>query len=137
MEAEVFTPTSAMVATGGVAVVVASMLSTSQPSLASTPSSPSRTDGVPVASRLFVIVGENSSLGELTRKNVPYTWDEQGDAAPRDPRVGNIWFGHQVKPGIYSGSWTHASLLRTVEDEFRLTHLAGARVARAIRSNWR
>jgi hypothetical protein len=29
-------------------------------------------DGVPAASRVFVIVGENTSLSELTRRQAPY-----------------------------------------------------------------
>jgi hypothetical protein len=71
------------------------------------------------------------------RSVINVTWDEQGDATPRDLRVGSIWFGHQVKPGIYKHRWTHASLLRTVEDEFRLSHVNGAKHAHVIRSIWR
>ncbi len=65
------------------------------------------------------------------------TWDEQGDATPHDLRVGSIWIGEQVKPGVYRGSWTHASLLRTVEHEFGLTHLAHARTAHPVSNIWR
>lgn len=68
---------------------------------------------------------------------IDVTWDEQGDATPHDLRVGSVWIGDQVKPGDYAGHWTHASLLRTVEDAFGLRHLAGARTAAAIRSIWR
>lgn len=56
-------------------------------------------------------------------------WDEQGDVTPHDPTVGSVWLGPLVRPGVYPGSWTHASLLRTLEDGFRLPHLAQARTA--------
>ena len=70
------------------------------------------------------------------RSVIDITWDEQGDATPHDLRVGSIWYGGQVRPGIYHGSWTHASLLRTVEDEFGLAHLHDARSASPI-AVWR
>lgn len=71
------------------------------------------------------------------RSVINVTWDEQGDATPHDRRVGSVWIGPRVKPGDYRGRWSHASLLRTVEDAFGLRHLAGARRAAPIRSIWR
>jgi hypothetical protein len=67
---------------------------------------------------------------------IDVTWDEQGDATPHNRRVGSIWYGAHVKPGTYRGHWTHASLLRTVEDEFGVAHLHGARTATPI-NIWR
>ena len=43
----------------------------------------------------------------------------------------------QVKPGDYRGTWSHASLLRTVEDAFGLPHLAQARTAHPVSGIWR
>jgi hypothetical protein len=65
------------------------------------------------------------------------TWDEQGDATPSNLQVGSIWFGDQVKPGAYHGSWTHASLLRTIEDAFKLARLHDAKNDHVINSIWR
>lgn len=65
------------------------------------------------------------------------TWDEQGDGSPHDYQVGSIWYGDQVKPGVYHGRWTHASLLRTVEDAFGLAHLHAAKRDAVIGKIWR
>ena len=43
----------------------------------------------------------------------------------------------QVRPGVYDGAWTHASLLRTLEDGFGLAHLADAGTVSAIDSIWK
>ena len=43
----------------------------------------------------------------------------------------------QVKPGVYHGRWDHASLLRTIEDAFRLPHLRDAKTARSTAAIWR
>ena len=66
------------------------------------------------------------------------TWDEQGDATPHEPagRQRVVSAAH-VKPGDYRGHWTHASLLRTVEDAFGLPHLAHARTAHPVSAIWR
>jgi hypothetical protein len=64
------------------------------------------------------------------------TWDEQGDGTPNDLQVGSIWYGHQINPGTYHGNWTHASLLRTVEDAFGVSHLHDAKHDHVIRSIW-
>lgn len=71
------------------------------------------------------------------RSVINVTWDEQGDATPRDRRVGSVWIGAHVKPGDYGGTWSHASLLRTVEDAFGLPHLAHARTAHPVSGIWR
>ena len=65
------------------------------------------------------------------------TWDEQGDATPHDLRVASIWYGAHVKPGVYRGNWTHATLLRTIEDEFALPHLHDAETAQGLSAIWR
>lgn len=71
------------------------------------------------------------------RSVIVVVWDEHGGDVPEDLRVASIWNGHPVKAGAYSGSWTHASLLRTVEDLLRLRHLAGAKTAAPISTIWR
>jgi hypothetical protein len=65
------------------------------------------------------------------------TWDEQGDATPHDLKVGSIWYGAQVAPGVYHGHWTHATLLRTVEDEFGVGHLHDAKTVNGLSSIWK
>jgi phosphatidylinositol-3-phosphatase len=65
------------------------------------------------------------------------TWDEQGDNSPHDLRVGSIWYGAQINPGVYKGNWTHASLLRTLEDEFGVAHISGAKTAASTRVIWK
>jgi hypothetical protein len=72
-----------------------------------------------------------------SRSVIVVTWDEHGGDVPDDLRVGSIWYGRHVKPGAFVGSWTHAGLLRTLEDMLRLRHLAGARTAEPITSIWR
>jgi hypothetical protein len=72
-----------------------------------------------------------------SRSVINITWDEQGDLTPHNRQVGSIWYGAQVKPEVYNGSWGHASLLRTVEDEFGLAQLRGARTAAATTTIWR
>jgi hypothetical protein len=61
------------------------------------------------------------------------TWDEGADK-PLDP--GNpllVALGSNVKAGVVSsGSYDHYSLLRTIEDGFRLPHLAHAKTARPL-----
>jgi phosphatidylinositol-3-phosphatase len=64
------------------------------------------------------------------------TWDEQGDATPHNTQIGSIWFGPQVKPGVYRGRWTHASLLRTLEDGFGLARIADARHDAVVGDIW-
>ena len=71
------------------------------------------------------------------RSLINVTWDEQGDATPRDRRVGSVWIGTHVRPGDYRGRWNHASLLRTVEDAFGLPRLAQARTASPVSAIWR
>jgi hypothetical protein len=72
-----------------------------------------------------------------SRSVINVTWDEQGDATPRDRRVGSVWIGAHVKPGDYRGRWNQASLLRTVEDAFGLPRLAHARTAHPVSVIWR
>jgi hypothetical protein len=62
------------------------------------------------------------------------TWDEQGDATPHNRQVGSVWLGGHVKPGVYHGRWTHATLLRTVEDTFGLAHLHDAKRVNGLRA---
>jgi len=72
-----------------------------------------------------------------SRSVIDITWDEQGDGTPHNRQVGSIWYGAQVKPGVYHGSWNHASLLRTIEDAFGLPHLRGAKTAKSTAAIWR
>ncbi|MEA2131797.1 MAG: phosphatidylinositol-3-phosphatase [Solirubrobacteraceae bacterium] len=61
------------------------------------------------------------------------TWDEGADK-PRDP--GNpllLAIGSKIHPALVSsGSYTHYSLLRTIEDGFSLPRLAHAKTAKAL-----
>ncbi len=61
------------------------------------------------------------------------TWDEGADK-PLDP--GNpllVAIGSKIKRGVVSrGFYNHYSLLRTIEDQFALPHLAHARTARPL-----
>jgi hypothetical protein len=66
------------------------------------------------------------------------TYDEWGDATPNDHRVAFLAVGPQVHPGVYAGGpFTHYSLLRTLEDGYRLRgHLLAAATARPISQIW-
>jgi hypothetical protein len=72
-----------------------------------------------------------------SRSVIDITWDEQGDGTPHDRSVGSVWVGPQVKPGVYSGHWSHDSLLRTLEDQFGLAHIHRAQTAPVIGTIWR
>jgi hypothetical protein len=65
-------------------------------------------------------------------------WDEGADP-PRDPlHVGAALLGAHVKPGTVKRRLNHYSLLRTLEDGFRIRrHLAHAARAHAITGIWR
>jgi hypothetical protein len=65
------------------------------------------------------------------------TWDEGADP-PKDPRhVLAAVIGPHVNPAGYGSSYTHYSLLRTLEDGFGLNHLAHARSAKSISRIWK
>jgi len=70
------------------------------------------------------------------RTLIVVTWDE---GANRDNRVLTLLLGNVVKPGRYSTTLTHYSLLRTIEDNFGLgTVGAGDRRAALFPANvWR
>jgi phosphatidylinositol-3-phosphatase len=67
------------------------------------------------------------------------TYDEWGDATPRNHRVAFLAIGPQVRPGIYRATgFSHYSLLRTLEDGFGVHgHLRNAATARPISQIWR
>ena len=71
-----------------------------------------------------------------THSAIVITWDEQGDGTPHDNRVGSVWLGPLVRPGTYKGTWSHASMLRTIEDGFSMGHVAHARTANPIDTIW-
>lgn len=65
------------------------------------------------------------------------TYDEWGDATPKDHRVAFAALGPQVRPGVYGGTFSHYSLLRTLEDGFGIRqHLRDAAQARPISQIW-
>jgi phosphatidylinositol-3-phosphatase len=66
------------------------------------------------------------------------TYDEWGDATPKNHRVAFAALGPQVRPGIYSGAFSHYSLLRTLEDGFGVRqHLRNAAHTQPINKIWR
>lgn len=65
------------------------------------------------------------------------TWDEAGDATPNDRSVGSLWISPLATPGVYTGSWTHASLLRTVEAGLHLPLINGAATATPVDGIWK
>ena len=67
-----------------------------------------------------------------SRSVIDMTWDEQGDATPHDRRVGERVDRPAGEAGRLPGDWTHASLLRTLEDQFGLAHIHRARTAPVI-----
>jgi hypothetical protein len=77
-----------------------------------------------------------STIALRQRTLIVITWDEGGN---RDNRVLTLFLGNVVKPGRYSTTLTHYSLLRTIEDNFGLrTVSAGDRGAAPFpESVWR
>jgi hypothetical protein len=67
------------------------------------------------------------------------TYDEWGDATPKNHRVAFAALGPQVRPGIYRGGpFSHYSLLRTLEDGFGVRqHLRRAAQARPVSQIWK
>ena len=66
------------------------------------------------------------------------TFDEWGDFTPHDKRVAFVAIGPRVLPGsVDAGHYNHYSLLRTLEDGYRLRpYLGGAATAATIRGIW-
>jgi acid phosphatase len=62
-----------------------------------------------------------SSIAMQQRTLLVITWDEGGT---RDNRVLTLFLGSVVKPGKYAAPLTHYSLLRMIEDNFRLGRVA-------------
>ena len=62
------------------------------------------------------------------------TWDED-DFTPTN-RIPTIVVGPGVRPGAYSQTLDHYSLLRTLEDMYGLSHLGNAATARPIDMIW-
>ncbi len=66
------------------------------------------------------------------------TWDEGADPPHKPTHVLTVVTGPLVKPGAMSAAaYTHPSLLRTLEDGFRLPVLSGARKVAAFGGIWR
>jgi hypothetical protein len=66
------------------------------------------------------------------------TWDEGADPPLQPTHPLALAVGPQVQPGIYNqGPFTHYSMLRTVEDGFRLRHLGAARTAKPTNQIWK
>ena len=65
-------------------------------------------------------------------------WDEGADPPLAPLHVGAALDGPLVRPGVDTHPLTHYSLLRTLEDGFRITHhLAHAARTKAITGIWR
>lgn len=66
------------------------------------------------------------------------TWDEGADPPLQPTHPLALAVGPQVQPGVYNqGPFTHYSMLRTVEDGFRVGHLGAARTAKPINQIWK
>ena len=67
------------------------------------------------------------------------TWDEDNhfwwNRTPN--RIPTLMVGAMVKPGVYSASYNHHDLLRTIEAMYALPALAGSNNARIIEGAWR
>ncbi len=62
------------------------------------------------------------------------TWDESDDAV--DNHIPTIFVGPMVRPGRYSDPVTHYSVLRTIEDFYRLPHAGNSAAAAPITAVW-
>ncbi len=71
------------------------------------------------------------------RSVIVVTYDEESSTVPHSTEVASLWLSPLVRPGVYRGDWTHASLLGTLERAFRLPLLAHARRAHLIHRIWR
>jgi phosphatidylinositol-3-phosphatase len=63
------------------------------------------------------------------------TWDENDGS--RGNHIPTIFVGQMIRPGIYRQRITHYSVLRTIEDAYRLRHDGHAAAARPITDVWR
>src|SRR5579859_2345981 len=63
------------------------------------------------------------------------TWDEDDRSGPN--LIPTIIVGQHVRPGSYRTQISHYSVLRTIEDLFRLPHDGAAASARPITTIWR
>ena len=63
------------------------------------------------------------------------TWDEDDDSAVN--QIPTVFFGPMVRPGVYAERINHYSVLRTLEDLFRLPHAGHAATARTITDVWK
>lgn len=63
------------------------------------------------------------------------TWDE--DDGSENNRVATIFVGGMVKPGDYSERINHYNILRTIEQMYKLPHLANAAKAKLITDAWK
>jgi acid phosphatase len=63
------------------------------------------------------------------------TWDED-DAGSTDNHIATIFTGPMVKPGHYDQRIDHYSVLRTIEDAYRLPHAGHSQTATPITDMW-
>jgi acid phosphatase len=63
------------------------------------------------------------------------TWDED-DAGSTDNHITTIFTGPMVKPGRYDDRIDHYSVLRTIEDAYRLPHAGHSQTATPITDLW-
>lgn len=94
----------------------------------------SAVEGVPPLNHVFVIVGENTEIGQLTTSKMPYL---MGVLAPQSAVLTNYWaLTHYSLPnyiGLHSGQWTTAQQLdggvaanhQTVDNLFNQLRTAG------------
>lgn len=63
------------------------------------------------------------------------TWDED-DTESTTNQIGTIFLGPMVKPGLYDERIDHYSMLRTIEDAYRLPHAGHSQTAIPITDVW-
>ena len=63
------------------------------------------------------------------------TWDENDGS--QGNQIATIFVGQNIRPGMYPERITHYSVLRTIEDAYRLRHDGHAAAARPITDIWR
>lgn len=63
------------------------------------------------------------------------TWDE--DDGSESNQIPTIFVGEQVKPGKYSEKINHYSVLRTIEQIYKLKHLGASGSAKPIKDAWK
>jgi acid phosphatase len=65
------------------------------------------------------------------------TWDEGGGWFDLQNRIPTFFFGPMIKPGRYTEKIDHYTVLRTIEDIFRIAPTGKAANAQTITDCWR